>query len=55
MPAGEHRRQQFLDDLLLADDDAGQLFGDEAGGLVQLFDGLDVVFLQHDEIAFRGL
>ena len=55
MPACEHRRQQFLDDLLLADDDAGQLFGDEAGGLVQLLDGLDVVFLQHDEIAFLNV
>ena len=48
MPAGEHRHQQFLDHLLLADDHAAQLFGDEAIGFVEFMDGLDVVFVEHD-------
>ena len=45
MAAGEHGHQQLLDHLLLPDDHPAQLLGDQAVGLVQLLDGLDVVVL----------
>ena len=47
MPAGEHRHQQLLDHLLLADDDLGQLGGDLLIRLVQAVHGLQVVVGWH--------
>ena len=46
--AGEHGDQQFFDDLLLADDHAAQLLGDESVGFVEFLNGLEVVVLEHD-------
>ena len=47
MPAGEHRHQQFLDHLLLPDDHAAQLLGDQPVRLVQFRNRLQVVVIRH--------
>ena len=47
MAARKHRHQQFLDDLLLADNHFAQLVGDAAVRLVQFLDRLDVVVVEH--------
>ena len=44
MAAGEQRDQQFLDDLVLADDDAGQLLLDVVEGVAELADRFEVAF-----------
>ena len=46
MPAGEHGDQQFLDHLLLADDDLAQLVGDAAKRFVEFLHRFDVVVWQ---------
>ena len=50
MPAGEHRHQQFLDHLLLADDHPAELLGDESIGFVQFLYGLEVVVFRHGDV-----
>ena len=44
MAAAEEGDQQFLDDLVLADDDAGQLLLDVVEGVAQLADRFEVAF-----------
>ena len=44
MAPAEQGDEQFLDDLVLADDDAGQLLLDVVKGIAQLADGFEVAF-----------
>ncbi len=48
MSAGEHRHQQFLDHLPLADDHPAELLGNHAIRFVQFLYGLKVVVFRHD-------
>lgn len=42
VPLAEHGGEDLLDDLVLADDDLGELVGHELVGLVELLDGVEV-------------